>query len=385
MFSTRLRKFSKHASPRAGSLCAVGLSVAIAVCGLSSLAMAQRTPPSESVATDQTNLPGTVVYPQPPAGFDPLTASDAALAQYGFPARPDAQSAPEAYAHWQKLVTTPQSRITNPKLQRTTIYNGPAQNLSAGETLENGAIAATSDNWSGYVVDRANGTFKVNNAYVYAEWVVPIAQQAFGVCNGGSDYSVQWVGIDGISVAGYPSSGDVLQAGTEADAHCSGSTRSTFYSAWWEWFPFSETRISLSTNPGDLIGVEVWYTTAAPHGHAYLLNQTAQQSTTIGFNPPSGTTLDGNSVEWIVERPGLTTGLSTLANYVTVPFNEAHAAEAGNVYYPSSSPAGTTIFDLTMLCPPWNPSASCTTNTGISFADLYAPWSLWFYDEGPAK
>ena len=110
-----------------------------------------------SVASDQTNAQGVVIYPQPPSDLDPLSASDAELAQYGFPPRPDAQSVPEVYAHWQKLVSVP--RVANPKLSQTTIYNGPAQHVVIGETLDNGILSTTSSNWSGYAVTGANGTF----------------------------------------------------------------------------------------------------------------------------------------------------------------------------------------------------------------------------------
>src|SRR5208337_4610060 len=133
--------------------------------------------------------------------------------------------------------------------------------------LDNGTVKETSDNWSGYAVSGASGMLKVNNSYVYAEWVVPVAQQAYKICTGGWDYSSQWVGIDGHG------SNDVLQAGTETDAYCSGGSTSTFYSSWYEWFPNAEVRITnLPTNPGDLIAVEVWYTTAKPYGHAYFTN-----------------------------------------------------------------------------------------------------------------
>jgi hypothetical protein len=132
MFSTRLRKLSENVSfPRRKFV----LGLAIVLCGLSSLAMAQGTSVPENVTADQRNAPnvsadqtnaaGVFSYSQPPAGFDPLTASDKELTRYGFPPRPDPEKVPEAYAHWQKLVSVP--RIANPTLQQTTIYNGPAQ------------------------------------------------------------------------------------------------------------------------------------------------------------------------------------------------------------------------------------------------------------------
>ena len=76
------------------------LGAAIAFGGLPSHALAQSRPPAESVATEQTNFTGTITYPQPPAGFDPLAASDADLVQFGFPCRPDELDASDACAHW---------------------------------------------------------------------------------------------------------------------------------------------------------------------------------------------------------------------------------------------------------------------------------------------
>jgi hypothetical protein len=328
----------------AGRLRVVGFSVAIALCAPSSLALANGTPPPESVATDQTSAQEVVTYPQPPAGFNPLSASDAEFEQYGFPPRPDAQSAPDQYAHWKKLVSVP--RVANPTLQQTTIYNGPAQGVLAGDSLHNGAVSTTSTNWSGYAVTGKNGTFTKNGSAIYAEWVVPIAQQAFGVCNGGTDYSSQWIGFDGFN------SGDVLQAGTEVDAYCSGST-SIFYSSWIEWYPFSETKVSAPvTQPGNLMGSEVWYTTASLNVHAYIANYTLNQSATYAFSPPSTITYVGNSAEWIEERPGVGGGLADLTNYVADQFNFDYANNIKSNFYPSKSPGDTKRYALSMICPP---------------------------------
>ena len=87
--------------------------------------MGQETRVPENGTTNQTIVEGVTTYPEPPARFNPLTASDKELERYGFPPRPDAKKAPEAYRQWQKLVLVP--RKGNPKLQSTTIYDGPAQ------------------------------------------------------------------------------------------------------------------------------------------------------------------------------------------------------------------------------------------------------------------
>jgi hypothetical protein len=114
------QKFSKRASlvNRSGT----GLGVAILLGGLTSLAMPAGVAIGQT--TDPTVAAGQVTSSRPPAGFDPLTASDDELQRYGFPPRPDAKKAPEAYTQWQKLVVVP--RTGNPKLQPTRIYDGPA-------------------------------------------------------------------------------------------------------------------------------------------------------------------------------------------------------------------------------------------------------------------
>ena len=144
------------------------------------------------------------------------------IAQYGLPPRP-AIGSPQ-YEDWRKLVST--TRI-DPVLQQTIMTHGPALNLSAGPSaLTNGLTlaAASSTNWSGYAVSAAAGTFNVNNNLIHARWVVPIAQQAFGSCDGTWWDSSQWLGFDGSG------SKDVLQAGTEADAYCAGGATTPEYS-----------------------------------------------------------------------------------------------------------------------------------------------------------
>jgi len=361
--------FANKASARFRSFSAIAVVVAVVFGAFGAQVIAQTAPELGTTAAIPTNLAGTVAYANPPSGFDPITASDAALAQYGFPPRPDSQGAPQAYSLWQKLVSTPQTRITNPDLQPTKTYHHPAMDLSSeGKILANGAASYTASNWSGYAIVANNGTFNVNDAAVYGEYVMPIAQQAFGVCSGSWDYSAQWIGFDGFQ------SNDVLQAGTEANAYCSDGVRTASYLALYEWFPSGPVAISnLTIKPGDVMGLEVWYTTASPSGHLYMLNYTTQKSVTIGFNPPVGTTLAGNSVEWIVERPSLGSTYTSLTNYVATPFNKTYALSDGTCYYPGSSPVGT-IYSITMQ----------SGGIPISVANLYGNYTLWFYDEGPA-
>jgi hypothetical protein len=308
------------------------------------------------------------VYDPPPPGFNPFMASDEDLRVWGFPPRPDPAEAVR-YSFWERLVTV--KRIT-PKFTLTNIYHGPAQIASLGE-VRAGATNATSTNWSGYVISGANGLFTPNNSYVYSGWFVPAAHQAVGICNTTWDYSSQWVGFDGWG------SNDVFQAGTEADANCS----STDYYFWYEWYPAGSVKVSQPVGPGDWVTVEVQYTTASPHGTAFLSNGTS--GTAFSFNPPSGTTYVGNSAEWIVERPTVNGSLPDLANYFFDLFNNNPQAYNGHSYSPGGPiPPGGAIYAVDMICPPWNPTSSCSTTTDISTVSLFTEGMLYFEASGPA-
>jgi len=367
---------SRTASSRLPLLPKAALALGLAF-SLTSAVSAQVLP---SQARDQAIDTHAVVFAGPPAEFDAIHASRTELEQYGLPPRPDPSDA-VPYARWKKLVLSPQTRLTDITVTASPIFHGPAKNAQIKGSVEN-TIAASSNNWSAYAVTDAKGTFTANNSYVYAEWNVPAA----GVenCNDTPYMSSQWIGFDGAFV-----SGDVLQAGTEVNA-CPAS-----YSAWYEWYtsgctvnsasqPCYSYNFSLPIYPGDLVVAEVWYTTAAPHGHAYMYNYTTQKAASIAFNQPTSASANyvGNSVEWVVERPN--GGAPNLTNYVADQFNWTLAYDGSAYFYPGSSPAGSTTYNISMTCPAWIPASSCTSTTDISTVDLFGIDTLWFYADGPA-
>jgi Peptidase A4 family len=371
------------------SFCATGATIAL--CGVHyTVAQVGSGTNTPNIPTVPTNLANIQTFVAPPTTFNPIAASAEELQQYGFPPRPDQAKALEAYNVWAKAVSAPQTRLASPQLEQTSISNGPARIQPSAESKApasefnsspSNSISAKSYNWSSYV-DYDNVTKPFAKSYIYAYWIVPVAQHAFGDgLPSGWDYSSQWVGIDGWG------SPDVLQAGTEADAFLSGSNKATFYAAWIEWYPFNESRISnFSVAPGDEMFVEVWNTSATA-GHAYLLNVTTQQSVALAFNAPSGTTLVGNSAEWVVERPGISGGLAPLTNYVACPFDACYAFGSvgggtyNKLYYPGINSAGTTVYAVSML-----------DNAGgvISIPSLVGPAAgttltdIWFRDTGSA-
>jgi len=282
------------------------------------------------------NLPGATTIEAPPADFDPVAASDEELAYYGFPPRPNQFTQAKAYATWFKAMRASKVRIV-PQLEQTAIFHGPLKPAKVADptAVESNPLLSTqarntsySSNWSGYV-DFSGATSYGSSSYYFLvnDFTVPVAQQAFGACTGGWDWGSAWNGIDGWG------SPDVLQAGIEFDAYCSGSARSSYYSAWYEWYPYGEVRIgNLPIAPGDDLFVEVWHTSST-QGYAYLVNYNNNQSVEIGFTAYPGYPLVGNSAEWVVERPTVNGSLANLTNYIMDPLWDAYAYTESSAFF----------------------------------------------------
>jgi hypothetical protein len=133
------------------------------------------------------------------------------------------------------------------------------------------------------------------------------------------------------------------------------------------------------------MATEVWYTVDGV-GHALLVNYTLWHAAQYNFFTPPGTVFAGDSAEWIMERPGIEgVGLADLTHYTADQFNNDFASNSSSYFSPSSSPADSTIYAITMVCPPWTPSESCPMTNVLSTPFLYPPSALWFYDSPPAQ
>lgn len=320
----------------------------------------------------ETNLHGVYAYTQPPAGFDPTKASAADLKLYGYPPRPGADASPKDIAQWNMVVNPALTRIV-PRLLPTNIYHRP----NSGLVIQNSKKpkGATSQNWSGDALSLKKPAF----TSVSGSWIVPTVQQAFGTCSG-TDYSSQWVGIDGFS------NDELFQAGSDAIASCSGDVTTTEYYPWIEWLPAAELEIVQSNDtpfpfaPGDYIVVTVTATdfSGGQSSSGDLLftdvTQNWQVSASVTAASLGGTFVVGQSAEWIVERPELDGELSTLANYIADPWFDATAENNKNKISNPGSAGGATSYSITMV----------EGGTDVSSAELFGTNVLWFFDENSA-
>lgn len=333
------------------------------VCAVFSLAAAlSAAAQSDSVralyhasAVIPTNVEGIRTFLSPPAGFNPVAASDEELATYGFPYRPDKAADPQGYAVWARVMSIPIRRLSG-ELKPRRAQNGPPRFVAApsgAPITTNTATSATTLNWSGVVNKLPLKAYSSTKSFkvVVAEFTVPVAQQAFNgsggnICDGGWDVTSVWVGQDGMN------EDHVFQGGIDSGFYCKGSTTAVDYSAWVEWYPAGSVTV-MGINPGDDIYVNV-QNNSSTEGVVYIEDVTLQAAVSYQLTAPTiqGHTygLVANESEYIVERPGgdsTPTGLYPLANYLWSIWDFTRSeAYTGTFYYPGATTVST--YDLSM-------------------------------------
>ncbi len=264
--------------------------------------------------------------PLVPRGVDPATLSEADLKRLELPPRPDAGRDPKNYADWLRAVTTPVTRVRGTPILRRDMIHGPVnvsgvRRAPATGGAKNGYY--NSNNWSGIVDFGGYGQF---TNWVAGKWTVPAVNTDF---SDSPAYSSVWDGIDGWN------SNDVIQNGTEQDAYdlpLFGSLAS--YSAWYEFFPDggSSTLPNFNVNPGDDIYAASWLCydgNGQRYGCYYMENMTQGEATPVyselGQHPEL---FQGNSAEWITERPTVNGNLNPLPQFGVFPFWWEHVYDS---------------------------------------------------------
>jgi len=164
-----------------------------------------------SSATVPTNIPLVHTYADPPSDFKILAASDEALATYGFPPRPDKQSAPDHYRMWERAMQAAKIRWHGELKPLPARGHGmmPARSFQEQAAQpqtypQTGPQHVSTLNWSGVVLQNTlkhwSNTTSFND--IYAEITVPVSQLPFdsGLCTDSGSfhlYEGSFAGIDG--------------------------------------------------------------------------------------------------------------------------------------------------------------------------------------------
>ena len=263
--------------------------------------------------------------PLVPRGVDPRTLTQADFKRLQLPPRPDAVRDPKSYAQWLRAVTSPVRRIGGTTILRSDVIHGPSKVIRASHVAASGVKngTGTSGNWSGIVENGGTGQFAY---WVAGEWLVP---SVYTDIADSPAYSSVWDGIDGSG------SGDVIQNGTEQDAYSLPFFGSlNFYSAWYEFFPDggSTTLPNFNVSPGDEIYAVSWLcydNIGQRYGCYYMQNLTQGEATPVyselGAQPAL---FQGNSAEFVLERPTVGGSLHPLPAFNLTPFWWEHVYDS---------------------------------------------------------
>jgi hypothetical protein len=201
--------------------------------------------------------------------------------------------------------------------------------ISIIEEREDSTVS--SNNWSGYAVTGAAGSFTAAKG----SWIVPAV-----TCTSGTQYAAFWVGIDGYK------SETVEQTGTDSD--CSKGVPS--YYAWYEFFPQPSFVVSsLTIQPGDRMSAEISYS-----GRKFtvtITDVTTGESFSKTALVPSA---ERKSAEWVAEAPTSTTGIQPLSDFGTVLFGDDSTSVPGSCYATMDGATGpissfANIYEITMV------------------------------------
>ena len=271
----------------------VALSALTFFCGSINglVAAASRGHETASMAS---NLPTFLApLPAPPTGFNPLQATAAQLAHYGFPPRP---TDPTALATWTQAMQDALHYVVPDQVPSTSIHS-PDYNY----------------NWAGYVATSSNNGGQ-QFVGAQASWVQPYWPGGSGST---ADPSF-WVGVGGQS----SSCQDIVQAGADSGATNAGG--STHYEFWVEDAPKGTLwQLTPSVGPNDTVYVSVFYNGPNNSSEAFLENETTSTYTAVPFSAPDYT---GCSADFINEDVGAPT--AGYADYGTTTFSGAYVFPA---------------------------------------------------------
>jgi len=243
--------------------------------------------------------PGFNAY-VPPAGFNPLEASNAVLTEMNMPTRPTRST---ALAAWQKDMRGYKGTKQPELCASTTPFSTPTGKHTPLPKAPGLKAAAGNIGWSGYV-DGAGRYIAVG-----AEWY-----QTHAYNTGASD-EVTWVGIGGWNTSA------LLQDGTDSP----GSNRNYTMHAWWEYLGGKNVNVQYvgEVYSGDTIEAQVYYSTASNgtatfyvHDNGVSVLSTQEVNINQDYDP--------STVEFINERPLTNNSYLPLSNTGITNFFDAN-------------------------------------------------------------
>jgi Peptidase A4 family len=229
----------------------------------------------------------------PPAGFNPMTATQAVLSEMNVPARPAAGSELTSWKQeWSGYKGTKQPKLC----ESPTPLSEPAGEISPGPGVQGAHFG--NNHWAGVL--ETNGGF----TQVSADWYQTDSTNGYD--------EVTWVGIGGWST------NELLQDGTTSPGG------NDYPHAWFEYLPQQTSIITADeTFVGDSINAQVVYTTASSGSALFIVHDDGISELSMRITDINQD-YDSSVAEFITERPEIGKIFEPLGNTDTTYFSNAH-------------------------------------------------------------
>lgn len=297
-----------------GLVCAIGIMVSITNFGASyaeSTDLNQNetlSPTSTTQMSDGGNIFNfkstniDVQFPVPPSGFNPLTATDTELDEYGFPTRPTDS---ERLSVWTDVM----------KHYKRTLQPETIQLLNRNQT----EVAKSTDQpWAGYTSSEVNNSPWVS---VWGEYIQP--EENTSTQHHSSDVDA-WVGLGGYYNPG------LIQCGTTTYTKPSGDY-SEYTVGWFEYLSTPQidpVYYQTLCNPGDTIFAEVDYNSVGGTAKFDVEDVTTGTNILMKTVTSLSTDYDGSHADWTCEQSA-----PYLLDCYSVNWSYCYATNANNVTY----------------------------------------------------
>jgi hypothetical protein len=243
----------------------------------------------------------TATFPVPPAGFDPLHASDAQLAEYGFQPRPAADSV--AYASWAESMASYRSTPV------PVIALGPTISAPHRQTTSGGFIQS---NWGGWIANWGAGT----THYVATEMDFTEPTASSTTCSGAS--MATWTGLGGYNTSKLVQDG--VEIPTNGLSLC--SSKASGYCAWYEYLNASTNHgptimSQVTIHSGDNMHLYSVYSSSLGRINFYVADNTTGTSQSVIITGVGTSYYDGSSGDFIGAEAASGTPLKHFGNFST--------------------------------------------------------------------
>jgi len=266
-------------------------------------------------------------FPQPPEGFNPLTASPEEREFYGIPPQPDPTQQFRLARFWTEMYAPPLVFATPPSL----LARLP-ESIRTDLRVTTTARREASLNWSGaYITPRDGQQF----TEVHATWEIPLVTAPPSMPAMAEYRSSIWIGLDG-KRRYFDSS--LPQLGTAQ--FLNGPATVPPYHTWCQWWlrdhplTYVPAILSVGVAPSQRV-TAILRVVNETRVHCIIKNQTTNAILPFTMIAPTHTLLgrqvkiSGATAEWVVERPAKQPDeLYELPNYGTVHFTNCVALSA---------------------------------------------------------